>query len=194
MPNQIFVSHSRYDKEMVASFDRVFARTGIRSVCMEFERRNSPEWKEIKDAVCQSLATFVLLGQNINRSIYTQNWVAFEVGLACATNKRVWVFQQDGSTVNFPIPYATDFMLYDSLENKEVFDYIRAIIEGLAEGDRNYFRPVDKKIKPIPSGTVTQCPKCKGIFNFHCINNENSFFKLTVKIPSTCPLCLQAIN
>ena len=55
MSKQIFVSHSKYDKEMVTSFDRVFARTGVRSVCMEFEKMSSPEWRIIKDAVSLQL-------------------------------------------------------------------------------------------------------------------------------------------
>jgi hypothetical protein len=193
MNNQIFVSHSRYDKDMISSFDRVFARTGVRSICMEFEQMNSPEWKEIKEAVQKSLATFVLLGPNINRNIYTQNWVAFEVGLACATNKRVWVFQQKGSSVTFPIPYATDYMLYDNLEKKEVFDYVRKVIEGLAE-EAQYFLPVGKS-KQIPTGTAIQCPECKGLFNFHCIDNSlSTIIKLTTPIPSNCPLCCQQLK
>lgn len=121
MSRQIFVSHSKYDREMVTSFDRVFARTGVRSVCMEFEKMSSPEWRIIKDAVSSSIATFVLLGQNVNHSIYTQNWIAFEVGLACAMNKQIWVFEQKGSSVNFPIPYVTDYVLYNNLENNVAF-------------------------------------------------------------------------
>ena len=30
LKKQIFVSHSQYDKEIIASFDRVFARTAVK--------------------------------------------------------------------------------------------------------------------------------------------------------------------
>ena len=89
----------------------------------------SPEWKEIKDSVRISETVFLLLGPNNRRSIHTQNWIAFEVGLGCAFNKQVWVFEQMSSKIEFPIPYATDYMLYN-LEDKDHFNYVKSIIEG----------------------------------------------------------------
>ncbi len=191
MSKQIFVSHSKYDEEMVASFDRVFARTGVKSVCMEFEKMNSPEWKAIRDAVSFSTATFVLLGQNVNRSIYTQNWVAFEVGLACAMDKKVWVFEQTSSNVNFPIPYVTDYMLYNSLEKTDAFDYIRRIIEGY--GERTYFNKVGVPIVEIPKGQAIKCSECDSRFNFHYVLDSSSKQRFA-KFVLTCPLCRQNIS
>jgi len=87
---QIFVSHSQYDKDIRSSFDTVFARTGVKSVCMEFERINQlPAWEPIRNEIKVSETVFLLLGPNIRSSIHTQNWVAFEVGLACAYGKDV---------------------------------------------------------------------------------------------------------
>ena len=101
---QIFVSHSQHDKDIRASFDTVFARTGVKSVCMEFEQMRSPKWHEIMNTVNASQAVFLLLGPNVRISIHTQNWIAFEVGLSCAFKKEVWVFEQEGANIEFPIP------------------------------------------------------------------------------------------
>ena len=90
---QIFVSHSQHDTDILAFFDKVFARTGVKSFCMEFEQMNAPDWMIIKDSIVNSKAVFILIGPNVNRSKYTSNWISFEVGLACAFNKQVYVFE-----------------------------------------------------------------------------------------------------
>ena len=186
MPEKnIFVSHSKNDKEIIASFDHIFARTGVKSVCMEFENMNSPHWNDIRMAINFSRATFVLLGKNIKCSIYTKNWVAFEVGISCSMDKRVWVFEQQGSPIDFPIPYVTDYMLYEDLERKEVFNYIRTIIEGT--GERTYFKAVDTPSTKIPTGKNIQCPNCQSTFAFHVVEN----FKFD---SVNCPLCRQPIK
>jgi hypothetical protein len=127
---QIFVSHSQKDKDILTYFDRVFARTGVKSVCMEFEKMRSPEWQDIKENVEYSDAVFLLLGPNVQGSIHTQNWIAFEVGLSCAFGKEVWVFEQEDSDVEFPIPYLTDFMMYNP-HKSETFGYVRNVIGSL---------------------------------------------------------------
>lgn len=125
---QIFVSHSQYDREIRRNFSEVFAVAGIKPKYMEFEQI-SPAWREIKEEVKKSEAVFLLLGPNIRRSYYTENWVAFEVGLACAYGKEVWVFEPTNSTIDFPIPYVTDYLLYD-LDNKDHFIYVKQCMES----------------------------------------------------------------
>ena len=157
---QIFVSHSQYDKDIIANFDRVFARTGVASVCMEFEDMQSPQWQEIKNKVRSSEAVFLLLGPNVNRSIHTQNWIAFEVGLACAYGKRVWVFEQENSNVQFPIPYLTDYMIYN-LDETTHFNYVRAIIEGYRQPDTLLIK------RNLPKGKAVECFQCHSKYAMH---------------------------
>ena len=163
MVKQIFVSHSRHDKEIVASFDRVFARTGVKSLCTEFEAIQSPKWMETKTGIEESETVFLLISQNITENSFTtQNWIAFEVGLACALGKDIWVFEQIASKIVFPIPYVTDYMRYESLEKREVFDYIRTIVEGYSIKHRIRFgeKPLvmhsKENIKYIPKGKVVK--------------------------------------
>ena len=104
---------------------------------------------------------FLLLGPKIRKSIYTQNWIAFEVGLSCALGKRVWVFEQMHSKIDFPIPYLTDYLLY-SLDDNIHFNYVKAIIEGYEENVSS----LDPKRK-IPEGLLTVCRHCHLEFSMH---------------------------
>jgi len=151
---QIFVSHSRKDTKILDFFVKAFASTGVQWKCMEFEDMQRPQSKEINKQVQNSAATFLLLGPNVKNSDHTQNWIAFEVGLSCAYNKRVWVFEQMDSKVDFPIPYVTDYMPY-FLNERVSFDYIREIMEGY------------KGKTKIPIGLETGCWHCRTVFSTH---------------------------
>ena len=182
---QIFVSHSQYGKDIRASFDTVFARTDVKSVCMEFEQNYPPAWQKIKNEIHASDTIFLLLGPNIRSSIHTQNWIAFEVGLACAFDKEVWVFEQDSSYIEFPIPYLTDYMIYN-LEDPNHFDYVRSTIEGY--GKPLYILPfgVDHRTKRgIPKGILVTCKyeNCRSNYLLH--TDVKSFY---------CPSCRQLIE
>jgi len=115
---QIFVSHSQHDKDYRRAFLEVFGLAGIQAKCMEFEAIRSPAWNEIKNQISNSKAVFVLLGPNVLSSSHTKNWVAFEIGLACALGKHVWVFEQSSTKLDFPIPYLTDYMFNVNLEDR----------------------------------------------------------------------------
>lgn len=153
-PSQIFVSHSKRDTKIRTFFDQIFARTGVKSECMEFEDMPPPHWNEIDKQIQDSLATFLVLGPNVKNSDHTQNWIAFEVGLSCAHKKHVWVFEQMDSKINFPIPYVTDYMPY--ILDGMSFNYIRGIIESHRDGK-------------IPVGLETKCWNCHSVFSKHHI-------------------------
>jgi hypothetical protein len=180
----IFVSHSQYDKDIRTAFDTVFARTGVEAKCMEFEQIYPPAWQNIKNQIFSSEAVFLLLGPNIQTSAHTQNWIAFEVGLACAIGKDVWVFEQLGSSVNFPIPYLTDYSLYD-FRNKYHFDYTRSIISGYGQPIPLFPIGEDHRTKRnIPRGILVECKyeNCKARYFLH--TDVGSF---------NCPSCRQKL-
>ena len=181
---QIFVSHSQYDKDIRMPFSEIFAIAGVMPKYMEFEKIFPPAWAEIKEQIKISEAVFLLLGPNIRRTCFTENWVAFEVGLSCAFGKDVWVFEQISSNSDFPIPYLTDYMLYN-LEIQNHFDYIRSIMEA-------YKRPLallplgDARTKrKIPEGITINCTheNCFSIFQLH--TDVSNFH---------CPICRQYLN
>jgi len=182
--DNIFVSHSKKDKEMVNSFDHIFARTTVEAVCMEFEKMGLPEWKDIRKKIVNSLATFVFLSKNITESVYTQNWIAFEIGISCSFDKEVWVFKRNDAEIKFPIPYVTNYLIYKDIENPYVFNYIRQIIEGYQDKDRT-FKDVNSPDIDIPKGKKLDCPNCQKGFNYH----SPEFFDVI-----NCPLCLGLIK
>jgi hypothetical protein len=181
---QIFVSHSQYDIDIRKSFSEIFAIAGVMPKYMEFERIYPPAWAEIKAQIKISEAVFLLLGPNIRRSSFTENWVAFEAGLSCAFGKDVWVFEPMDSHIDFPIPYLTDYMLYN-LDIQDHFGYVRCVMEG-------YKRPLtifplgDARTKRnIPKGVTMNCT------HENCLSN----FQLHTDVPNLyCPVCRQIIN
>ncbi len=58
-------------------------------------------------------AIFLFLTDNVLATDYTRSWVVFEVGLARQAAKRVFVFERQGIPIPYPIPYVTDYMIFD---------------------------------------------------------------------------------
>jgi hypothetical protein len=128
----IFISHSSKDTDILGIFDKVFAGTNVHAIRAEFESYNIPPWNAIKEWIEESSALFLLIGPNLKSSDYTQNWVSFEVGLAAGKGKEIWVFEQQGREVHFPVPYLDHYMLYDA--GKANADYIRSVIDAYGNG------------------------------------------------------------
>ena len=180
----IFVSHSQHDADIRTSFDTIFARAGVRSVCMEFEEMYSPPWQHIRNEMIGSEAVFLLLGPNVSSSIYTQNWIAFEVGLACALGKSVWVFEQEGSYIEFPIPYLTDYMIYD-LSDKAHFGYVRDVIQGYGRPPVIFGLGDPRTRRGIPHGIPVDCGNgnCMSTYELHTRSKQFG-----------CPSCRQTME
>ena len=184
-PIQVFVSHSQYDADIRMRFSETFAVAGVIPKYMEFETIKPPAWAEIKGQIKNSAAVFLLLGPNIRRTCFTENWVAFEVGVSCAFGKDVWVFEPSGLNNDFPIPYLTDYVLYE-LQVRENFDYIRTIIEGYRKP--SYVLPlfVDERTKRgIPKGIPVKCnyENCGANYSLH--TKVTNFY---------CPSCRQQLS
>ena len=115
MSYQVFVSHIQRDEQFCDLFDRACARAGIRAFRSEFETIASPAWQTIEQQVSRSQAIFLLVGEELVKSQvradpnwkYTQNWIAYEVGLACQRNIDVWVVCDAKVVINFPVPSVT---------------------------------------------------------------------------------------
>lgn len=61
---QIFVSHTRLDKQTYDKFDVAAARVGIKVFRSEYETLVPPAWKTIRDEIERSSALFLLVGQS----------------------------------------------------------------------------------------------------------------------------------
>ncbi len=164
--SQIFVSHSRRDKNN-DYFLKAFGLEQVKGAFMEYEDIKKPHWSSIKDNVANASSVFVLLTKDIKDFEHTQNWIAFEVGLACQLGKNVWVFktEEEEPEINFAVPYFTDLVIYNT-EKKHHFDAIREVIR---EGGLN-------RVRGIPM----TCFNC-GIW--YTIYGE-------LKFDGVCPCCL----
>lgn len=188
---QIFVSHTKLDKECCNKLDIAAARVGLKVFRSEFEEIGVPAWKTIKDAINASSALFLIVGKELVKAQrlsesdpkaredwkHTQNWISYEVGVACQLGIDVWVMC-DTVTINFPVPY---------LNNYEIWGIQSLDPEGL-KFMKIAFVNYSKKL-PCPVGTVAEkvfkCPNCGAVYNLHSIIPKN--------MEVTCPTCLKSI-
>lgn len=142
-------------------FLKIFGIEGVQAVSVEFEYFPPPPWQFIKRQMLESSALFLLLGPNvIDRGIYTQNWISFEVGLACQLNKEIWVFEQMDIPVRFPVPYLSHYLLYNP-NNRGHLDYIRDIIRAYK------FTPLFRRIPAGYANVTCTNSGCRVNFIMH---------------------------
>jgi len=184
MAYQIFVSHTKDDKEFCDMFDVACARVGLRAFRSEFETIGTPQWKTIKEAMKQSRAMFLLVGKQLTAHQaspnadwkYTQNWIAYETGLACQAGIDVWVICNNVE-INFPVPYFNNYEVWGVSTKKQV-EFLRAILNRYNNGETF----------PVPTwGRDTHCPHkdCGIEFNLHSVLDPGKVIK--------CPQCLRDI-
>ena len=188
---RVFMSHTKLDYDFCNRFMAVAASEGIKPFRSEFEEIKSPSWKTIKEQMDASSAMFLLVGKELvkaqeasNSSAeargkwkYTQNWVAYEIGLACERGIDVWVCC-DGVKINFPVPYLNNYTIYKwDLRYKEKVEWWKWVFEQYNKG----------KSFPLGGrkGRAVACPnkECKAEFNLHSIIEAGK------KV--VCPTCLK---
>ena len=125
---KIFLSHSHADKDLLRDTKSIFKETNVE--CVVYEGDEDEDWKKIRKEIQDSDAVFLLVGPNISPdqrdSAHTQNWIAFEVGIACGCEppKRVYAFHNAYDPENpnecnknlFAIPYLTHYIYYNSCD------------------------------------------------------------------------------
>lgn len=122
---KLFISHSKRDKELVTAIAKVLRNIEHDPIIEEFipeeEKENVP-YEEIRKNVNLSDYVFLFLTDNIVSTEYTRNWVSFEVGLTASEHKRLFVFERYGVPVPYPIPYLTDYMIFDANNTSDILD------------------------------------------------------------------------
>jgi len=184
---QVFVSHTKSDMDFCDAFDRVCAGVGIKRFRSEFESISPPAWKTIRKAMSNSVALFFLVGNQLVSSQdlnypewrYTQNWIAYEIGLACQLGIDVWAVCDD-VLINFPMPYINNYLTV-SLKHRPAFDYLRLVLEEYRSGRIFPFRYIDVQGKDF--GVTCPYNNCQAEFNLHV--------KLQPGEKIRCPQCLK---
>jgi hypothetical protein len=185
MAIQVFISHTQKDVEFCDIFGRTCTKVGIRAFRSEFEEIKLPAWQTIRDAIRSSCALFLLVGKELVKAqasrdpswAHTQNWIAYEIGVACERGIDVWVICDDVK-INFPVPYLNNYLTV-SLRNRNSFDYFVTILGKYAAGLQTTF--------PQPPHVV-RCgySDCKGIYNLQV--------SLRPGADIICPQCLRTIT
>lgn len=191
---QIFISHTKKDTKFCDEFDRVVARVGVTAFRSEFEAIENPAWKTIRDAINNSVAIFFLVGKELVKNQengdsgwrHTQNWIAYEIGVACQKGIDVWAVC-DNVDINFPMPYINNYFNV-GLERQETFNYMRAILgEGYKKGWTFAYPYAHRPLGvvcghcgigfnlhvAIPPGTIIKCPQCLNDMHFPMGFNSN---------------------
>jgi len=161
----VFVSHSRHDKQIVDYFTNIFAHIGLHAQFYEWQRKYTGyAGQEITDHICNpdTVAVFVLLGKNLESPpepsrAYTHNWVSFEVGIASGVGRPIWVFEEFGSLIRYPVPFVTDYAQYTIKSVQHLQEY-GTIFKG---------RFISRTNDILPHITNFRCPysNCNAIYN-----------------------------
>jgi len=203
MTDQIFVSHSKEDKELLDELDRVFGKARLKQYRASFEDQSPPVSEDLKSQINNSVGMFVVLGRRAQAKTHTMIWIGWEAGIAIQSGIPVWILEDVQSRVTLPIPSFTDYVLWDSREGQQK-RVLRDVIEdqfadsGTTEID-NYEKLDAKesnwgdsrnnanvgKSEVIESSRGIQCP------------HENCGEKYIIRFEGTaefnCPSCRQTV-
>jgi hypothetical protein len=181
---QVFESHTKLDEQTCNKFDIIAAREGMKVFRSEYEAIEPPAWNTIKYEMKRSVALFLLVGPELVKSQeeaaakewkFTQNWIAYEVGLACALGIDVWVLC-DGVEINFPVPYLNNYSIGSFETNKYKFE--RSVLRAYMNGEKF-------PLSPWKFGTSCTYKDCGAKFNFYTYMVKDEM------VP--CPTCLRSI-
>lgn len=121
----IFISHSKKDEDLVLTIKKILENVGHVPIIEELipmEKQAVIPYEEIRTNVEKSEFLFLFLTDNIVTTPYTQNWVSYEIGLASANSKKLFVFERLGTTIPFPIPYLTDYTLFNPDKTEDILN------------------------------------------------------------------------
>jgi len=196
MTTQVFLSHTKLDEESCAKFDSLAARVGLRVFRSEFETIRAPAWKTIQHEINNSAALFLLVGKELVKAQassesddaareqwkFTQNWISYEVGVACQRGIDVWVVCDQGRKreVNFPVPYLNNYTVHGlQLTDERKRKFMKWVFEA-------YQKDGNHSLNIHPKRNVT-CPyeTCGAVFNLHSVIRERGRI--------VCPTCLRKI-
>lgn len=184
----IFLSHSQHDTELCHKFLLNCGLAGIQGVAFEFDVQSGrvPLDRAAADVIRESIETaralFVIIGPNVVATFHTSNWVAFEIGVAFATRPPVpiWIFEDKGQYVEFPVPALIHHALFDPTSDTD-WDWIRSVMEVYAQ------KPGLFDVRDPLADIAIVCPygNCRAVFQSHYSDDIISW---------KCPSCRQSLH
>lgn len=127
---QIFVSHSKNDKDIIHFFLEAFAGTKVKPHLEELEKElpTGVTAEKIDQDIQTSNALFVLLSENVENLKHTRDWVNWECGTA--KNKDIWVFEpfEAMGKIRVIVPRFNHYVLFE--RSDEWRKYLLSIIDS----------------------------------------------------------------
>jgi len=190
-----FISHSGKDKEILAGVLEAFDFYNKSQASTPYNKRNyiimneaalrnneKPYWLQIKQQIEKADALILIISEGITQKEFTQNWVAFEVGVAAGCNPPKPVIAIQGQEVRIPMPYVTHYFSYsNTLPPSNIKDpkSWRGQFNLLSY---NLFTNTEYR----PEQPMIRCPMCKSKYYYHGP-------ELVIKCPS-CPCIIQKMH
>jgi hypothetical protein len=142
-------------------------------------RSPDPYWEQIRNMIQrESDAVFLILTRGITEQEHTQNWVAFEIGIAAGHNPPIPVIAVSGEGVTIPIPYVNHYYSYSSTFSPRPGDQ-----ENRQRLENRFFNVMNPMISdphnyhPLP--LFRQCTNCNLQYHHHSLGEQ----------PLLCPCC-----
>lgn len=174
---RVFATHSSQDTDGQAFFDRIFGSVNHEIYWYAWQGPKPPHAQALHDSIFRSNGLFVILSQQMDQP-HTRPWVGYEVGIAKALGKQVWVFERaDFQAVDVPVPFVTGY-----IQRPESLPSLRT--EPFYSIAKNAGRLVDYQARALGLQLMT-CPYdvCRAMYYVHLINNDFA-----------CPVCRQGIS
>ena len=202
----IFISHSKRDAKLVHDVKKFLENVGHTPIIEEFiptEKQESIPYKEIQKNIDRSDFLFLFLTDNVVMTPHTKSWVNHEVGLAAARSIRLFVFERLGEPISFPVPYLTDYALFDMDQTNDILE-LQKITKNLGKIRKDILTAaggaaLGSVLGPIgmvlgaaagyyvgpkqPKPTTVKCGTCNTEFNYY---STHKYF--------CCPVCKDGIE
>ncbi len=205
---KVFISHSRQDVELVSNVAAMLKNIGDEPLIMEYAPKGDetvPDSARIREYMRAADHVMLFKTDNAIRTDYTRNWIIFEVGLAAELNKRLFVLEGKGPPIEFPIPYLTDYMVF---EPDRVADILRLQTvakkvsgedsEGRADSSTLGFGLLLLFVPPLAIVLALVAAIYGAIYgpiNIRCDRcNSNYRYYAGVIEPFQCPVCLNPVD
>jgi hypothetical protein len=183
-----FISHSGKDTVIRDSILKIFERHRRRPYKImnkdDLSRSQEPNWLQIKQWIQKSDAVLLILSGGITRYEHTQNWVAFEVGVAAACDPPKPVIAIKGEEVDIPIPYLKHYYSYSS--TVPAHQWRESNRDTWGDKFQIVLHPMLSNVNYKPLFPETHCPRCKLSYYYHgpesvyrcpCCSNETLHWK-----------------
>lgn len=207
--SRVFISHSQKDAQLTRNVAMMLENIGVTPVVMEYatpEMEIEPPYARIREAVTGADYIMLFKTDNAISTEYTKSWILYEVGLAAAANKRLFVFERRGPPIRFPIPYLTDYMVFDP---DKVADFLRLqaianearriVTEGeLEEGGSGGIGLLALLLAPViivAMAVVAGVQAIRGPIPVECDKCHTGYqYYAGVLDPFQCPVCLVEVD